>query len=157
MDSFDSIGASGGLLWTREWTFRFKKIQDIFWLAESVSFSQGILYFMEVVSQLASYVFSWVRWCIKYEGQLWPRNSQWSTDISFSCLFVNMPKYLPVRYYTLFLCTFVLGKEFSFKHSPKAKYFPLWHITVSCYFQYPCAWKNSLNQVPLRNLINRLL
>jgi hypothetical protein len=46
------IGAGGGLLWMREWTFRFHKMWGISWLAENRLASQEGLCCVEWVSIL---------------------------------------------------------------------------------------------------------
>ena len=48
------IRTSGGLLWTRRWTFGFHKMPRNAWLAEELLVSQEGLSYMESVSQLDS-------------------------------------------------------------------------------------------------------
>jgi hypothetical protein len=43
------IGAGGGPLWKRRWTFGFHKIRGIYWLAENLLASQEGLCFMELI------------------------------------------------------------------------------------------------------------
>jgi hypothetical protein len=79
------IGTSGGLLWTRWWTFRFHKMPRNSWVAERLAASQeGLSYDLENLQQFIKPLYT-IRPCYSWDRFLLLTAEVWVQSQMTSC------------------------------------------------------------------------